>query len=98
MSLQSGYVDLGTDGQIVNMCEEWEWQWACMPAQRLRRAAKLWNTAGRSAPDSLLHQALATSIQLVAAHTTLTPAWQPWAGQLGCIWPPPWQRSASPST
>ena len=45
-------------------------------------AAELWNTAVRSAPDSLMHQALATTTQLAAANTTLTPAWQPWTGQL----------------
>ena len=50
----------------------------------LRPGAKLWSTAARtrSAPDSLMHQALATTTHLAAANTTLTPAWQPWAGQL----------------
>ena len=45
-------------------------------------SAKLWNTAVGSAPNSLVHQALATTTQLAAANTTLTPTWQPWAGPL----------------
>ena len=35
------------------------------------------------APDSLVHQALATTNQLAVADTTFTPAWQPWAGRGG---------------
>ena len=45
----------------------------------LRRAAKLWNSMLEAPPDSLLHQALATSRQLAAAPAA--PARQPWAAQ-----------------
>ena len=55
----------------VVLAETWETpQWR----RWLRRAAKLWKTAARSAPDSFMHQALATTTQLAAANTTLSPA------------------------